>query len=107
MFGGTVPFLYFEIDYLSPKTPLPFLNIKPAMRVGVCQIDVQDVNKPFGSNILSYAYSNTGKLIRDGKADGKRANDPYSKCHFYVFVIICFLNCLEVGDTISVLIFPG
>jgi len=31
---------YFEVEMLPAKTPLPFLNIKPAVRVGLCNIDI-------------------------------------------------------------------
>jgi hypothetical protein len=27
---------YYEVTFLQPKTPMPFINIKSAIRVGVC-----------------------------------------------------------------------
>lgn len=59
---------YFEVEVLPPCTPLPFLNIKPAVRVGICNVDIQDVDKPLGCSKVSYAYSSTGKLVTDSKA---------------------------------------
>jgi hypothetical protein len=56
---------YFEVEVLPPKTPLPFLNIKPAVRVGICNLDIQHVDKPLGSNLVSYAYASTGKLVNN------------------------------------------
>ena len=32
--------LFFEVEVLPAKTPLPFVNIKPAIRVGLCNVDV-------------------------------------------------------------------
>jgi len=62
---------------MNPKTPLPYVNIKPAIRVGVCQVDIQDVDKPLGSNKISYGYASTGKLVNNSK--GKTYNQVYSK----------------------------
>lgn len=53
---------YFEVEVMPPKTPLPFVNVKPAVRVGLCSVEAQDGDKPIGSNQLSYAYGSTGKL---------------------------------------------
>jgi len=61
------------------------LNIKPAVRVGVCQMDIQHVEKPLGSNRLSYSYSSSGKLANSSKSVAQ--NEDY-----------------YVGDTISVLV---
>ena len=30
---------YFELEVLSPKTPLPFVGVKPALRVGLTTFD--------------------------------------------------------------------
>lgn len=81
---------YFEVEVLPPKTPLPFVNIKPGVRVGLCNVDVQNTDKPLGSNKISYGYSNTGKLINDSLP--KMQNNSY-----------------KVGDIISVVInrFPN
>ena len=75
---------------MPPKTPLPFVNIKPAMRVGLCNVDIQNVDKPLGSNEVSYTYSSTGKLVNNGQS--KMLNSSY-----------------QVGDIVSILInrFPN
>ena len=76
--GGKAPgVFYFEIEMLPPKTPLPYLNIKPAARVGLCQMDIQHVEKPLGSNKLSYCYSSTGKVVNDSRNVGE--NEEFRK----------------------------
>lgn len=73
--GGKAPSVfYFEVQMLPPKTPLPYLNIKPAARIGLCQMDIQHVDKPLGSNKLSYCYSSTGKVINDSRNVGQNAD---------------------------------
>lgn len=81
---------YFEMEVLPPKTPLPFVNIKPAVRVGICNLDIQNVDKPLGSNLVSYSYASTGKLVHN-------AQSKVSNCAY------------QVGDTVSVLVsrFPN
>ena len=74
---------YFEVDVLPPKTPLPFVNVKPAVRVGVCNLEAQDADKPLGSNKLSYAYSSTGQMINNCRADQKNFNDTF--CKYFAF----------------------
>ena len=69
--------IYFEVEVMNPKTPLPYVNINAAVRVGVCQVDIQDVDKPLGSNKISYGYSSTGKLVNHSKA--KTSNQVYGK----------------------------
>ena len=80
---------YFEVEVLPPKTPLPYLNIKPAVRVGVCQMDIQHVEKPLGSNRLSYSYSSSGKLANSSKSVAQ--NEDYCKFNdqlrIYLFII--------------------
>lgn len=69
---------YFEVEILPPKTPLPFVNVKPAVRVGLCNLEAQDCDKPLGSNPLSYAYASTGKLITGCKCE-QNLNKTYCK----------------------------
>ena len=64
--------VYFEVEIIPPKTPLPFINVKSAIRVGLCNVDVQDTEKPLGSNRISYCYSSTGKLVNNEQ--GKMTN---------------------------------
>jgi hypothetical protein len=78
--------MYFEIEILPAKTPLPFVNIKPAVRVGFCNVDIQDIEMPLGSNKVSYCYSSNGKLITNSKSS-KETYETYF-----------------TGDTVSVLI---
>ena len=76
---------YLEVEFLPPKTPLPYINVKPGVRVGICNVDIQDIDKPLGSNPISYAYSSTGKMVSNNRVQSM--NQP-----FYI------------GDTISVLV---
>ena len=70
--------MYFEVEILPAKTPLPFINIKPAIRIGLCNVDIQDIEKPLGSNKVSYCYSSNGKLVTDSKSR-KKVFDSYQQ----------------------------
>lgn len=75
---------YMEVEFLPPKTPLPYINVKPGVRVGICNVDIQDTDKPLGSNSISYAYSSTGKMINNSQVQSM--NQP-----FYIGDIISIL----------------
>jgi hypothetical protein len=54
---------YFEVEVLAPKTPLPFVGVKPAVRVGLTTFKEQDLELPIGASNRSYTYGCTGRLI--------------------------------------------
>ena len=54
---------YFEVEVLAPKTPLPFVGVKPAIRVGLTTFKEQNLEVPLGGSTRSYAYGCTGRLI--------------------------------------------
>lgn len=62
------------------KTPTPFVDVVPAVRVGFTNIDEQSTEMPIGATKRSYAYSNNGKMITNAKFASKQNNEAYSKC---------------------------
>jgi hypothetical protein len=54
---------YFEVEVLSAKTPLPFVGVKSALRVGLTTFKEQDLEMPLGCSTRSYSYGCTGRLI--------------------------------------------
>jgi hypothetical protein len=50
---------------MPPQTPLPFINVKSAVRVGITNVDIQNVEKPLGSNKVSFGYASSGKMISE------------------------------------------
>ena len=84
---------------MPPKTPLPFVNVKPAVRVGICSPEWQDCDKPLGSNPLSFCYSSTGKLVTDSKTC-QNENETYRKLKNFPRKNFS----VETGDVIGVLI---
>lgn len=70
---------YFEVEMLPFKTPVPFLNVQPSLRVGLTNFAEQSVELPIGVSKRSYAYANTGKIITNAKSSSKVTNAPYGK----------------------------
>lgn len=54
---------YFEVEILPYKTPTPFVDVVPAVRVGFANFSEQKLEMPIGATKRSYAYSSTGKII--------------------------------------------
>ena len=71
---------YFEVEMLAYRTPTPFVDVVPAVRVGLSNFAEQSLEMPIGATKRSYAYSSTGKMIHNAKFSSKRSNEPYSKC---------------------------
>ena len=69
---------YFEMEVLAPKTPLPFVGVKPAVRVGLTTFKEQDLELPLGSFNRSYTYASTGRMITSQRY-AKETNDGYCK----------------------------
>jgi hypothetical protein len=62
---------------LSPQTPLPFLNVYPALRVGFACLDDQELELPLGTHARSYCYSSSGKVINNAKSSSLRINESF------------------------------
>ena len=58
---------YVEMEVLAPKTPLPFVGVKPALRVGLTTFNEQNLELPLGSSACSYTYACTGRMITNQK----------------------------------------
>lgn len=71
---------FFEVEMLAHPTPTPFVDVVPAIRVGLTNFGEQSLEMPLGATMRSYAYSSTGKLITNSKFSSKLSNEPYSKC---------------------------
>jgi len=65
---------YFEVEILPYKTPTPFVDVVPAVRVGLTNFEEQSLELPIGVTRRSYAYSSTGKLITSAKFNSKKSN---------------------------------
>ena len=52
---------YYEVEVLAPKTPLPYLDVQPAIRVGFSVFKEQNLEMPIGSSKRSYAYNSNGR----------------------------------------------
>ena len=76
---------YYEVEVLEPKTPTPFVGVKPALRVGFANFEEQGLELPLGTTERSYTYSSNGRMITNSSYDSKKNNEPYG-----------------VGDTIGV-----
>ena len=68
---------YFEVEMLPPLTPLPFLNVQPALRIGFACLDDQDLELPLGIHPRSYAYSSSGKVLNSAKSSSARVNESF------------------------------
>lgn len=69
---------YFEVEVLSAKTPLPFVGVKPALRVGLTTLE-QELELPLGTTARSYTYGCTGRMITNAKYTKDILNDTYRK----------------------------
>jgi hypothetical protein len=67
------------VEVLAPKTPLPFVGVKPAVRVGLTTFKEQDLEMPLGVQNRSYTYGCTGRLISNQKYSKDINNDTYCK----------------------------
>ena len=72
---------YFEVEMLEHKTPTPFIDVVPSVRVGFTNYREQSLEMPIGVTSRSYAYSSTGKMISNAKFNSKKSNDTFSKFH--------------------------
>ena len=70
---------YFEVEIMPYKTPTPFVDVVPSVRVGLSNFAEQSIEMPAGATKRSYAYSSTGKMITNSKYNSKQSNEPYSK----------------------------
>ena len=70
---------YFEVEMLPYRTPTPFVDVVPSLRVGLTNFTEQSLEMPIGATKRSYAYSSKGKLITNAKFNSKQSNEPYSK----------------------------
>ena len=68
---------YYEVDILEPKTPVPFVGVQPAVRVGFANFEEQGLELPLGATKRSYTYSSNGRMITNSSYDSKRNNEPY------------------------------
>jgi len=64
---------------LNPKTPLPFVGVVPAVRVGLTTFDAQDLEMPLGVSSKSYAYCYNGRTITKAKYNKDKLNETYCK----------------------------
>lgn len=94
--GLTDGCFYFEVEMQTPLIPLPFLNVTPALRIGFACEEDQNKELPLGSNMRSYCYASTGKIITNAKA-AKTMNESFSNLK----------NNIDLGqkDVIGALIF--
>ena len=82
---------FFEVEMLAYKTPTPFVDVVPAIRVGLTNFDEQSLELPLGASKRSYAYSSTGKLITNAKTNSKKTLTPFSK-----YKLLSVLSCRVV-----------
>ena len=69
---------YFEVEMLEHKTPTPFIDVVPSVRVGFTNYREQSLEMPIGVTNRSYAYSSTGKMITNAKYSSKKSNEPFN-----------------------------
>ena len=62
---------YYEVEMLAYRTPTPFVDVVPSIRVGFTNFNEQSLEMPIGATKRSYAYSSTGKLITNAKYNSK------------------------------------
>ena len=70
---------YFEVEVLPYRTPTPFVDVIPSVRVGLTNFAEQSLEMPIGSTKRSYAYSSTSKLITNAKFNSNQSNETFSK----------------------------
>ena len=58
---------YWAVEVLPHKTPLPFAKIQPALRVGFCNFEEQNLELPLGTTRRSYAYCSNGRMVSNAK----------------------------------------
>ena len=66
---------YFEVEMLEHKTPTPFIDVVPSVRVGFTNYREQSLEMPIGVTNRSYAYSSAGKMISNAKYNSKKNKD--------------------------------
>ncbi len=57
--GAKLGDYYFEVTLQSPKRPLPFVDVQPAIRVGLTVLKEQNLDMPMGTTKRSYAFNST------------------------------------------------
>lgn len=75
---------YFEVEVLAPKVPLPFIGVKPALRVGLTTFKEQDLELPIGASTRSYTYTSTGRMVTNQKYP-KEVNESFCKLKNLIF----------------------
>ena len=70
---------YFEVEILPYRTPTPFVDVVPSVRVGMTNFAEQSLEMPLGATKRSYAYSSTGKMISNAKYNSKQSNEPFNQ----------------------------
>ena len=70
---------YFEVEILPYRTPTPFVDIQPSVRVGFTNFSEQSLEMPIGVTKRSYAYSSNGKIVTNAKYSSKKSNESFSK----------------------------
>ena len=68
---------YFEVEVLPPKIPVPFIGVKPAIRVGFTNFEEQGLELPLGVTKRSYTYASNGRMITNAKYRSEKNNEPY------------------------------
>ena len=79
---------YFEVEVLQPKIPLPHVGVKPALRVGFCNFEEQNLELPLGIAKRSYAYCSNGRMISSAKYRSEQNNEAYGK-YFPIELTLC------------------
>ena len=70
---------YFEVEILPYRTPTPFVDVQPSVRVGFTNFNEQSLEMPIGVTKRSYAYSSNGKIVTNAKYSSRKNNEPFSK----------------------------
>ena len=69
---------YYEVEILPYRTPTPFVDVLPSVRVGMTNFAEQSLEMPIGATKRSYAYSSTGKMTTNAKYNSKESNEVYN-----------------------------
>ena len=70
---------YFEVEVLQAKTPLPHPRVTPALRIGFCNFEEQNLDLPLGASNRSYAYCSNGRMVTNAKYRSEESNEAYGK----------------------------
>ncbi len=78
-YGANFGDYYFEVTLQQPKTPLPFVGVQPAIRVGFTVLEDQNLEMPLGATARSYAFNSIGRLITNALYDQATRDVPICK----------------------------